>query len=502
MVLQASYCEGRRSAEASRAGPRVGRNALCPCGSGKKYKVCCLEHDKSQRRLQSLEVESGLPSWLVLSRRKLPQFIKYACKVFDLPKLLKSFTDTRRDPDVPTFDVINSLVHTALLRIPSTNALEGDLKEADFQKLLGLSPKQDKKAFSAEVVFNVLDKLDLQPIRDAIIDLFRKAERTKALRDERYGPFRCVAIDGWEPFCSFHRHCPDCLEREVKIKTKGGIVTRTQYYHQYVVAVLVGPLLDIVLGIEPIRNKAARIRAGEKRVTGDEGELTAAHRLLDSIHETYGSFLDAFIFDSLYPNGPMLTKLTKYNYEAFVITKNADNEPLKEALALWEGQPPCLVVDDKENKEHIEFWDTDEIETLDTYKGKTRVFRAVVTHPQKKKRTWCVAVIGDRARRVALPSACKAARARWHIENTAFHQWVTYWNLDHVFHHTSNATMAIVLIWSLVFNLLQFFVYRRLKRPRRPKDPTDTIRHIVEVMLRDVAALPGPIPWMDLLDTK
>ena len=47
----------------------------------------------------------------------------------------------------------------------------------------------------------------------------------------------------------------------------------------------------------------------------------------------------------------------------------------------------------------------------------------------------------------------------------------------------------------LAFNLLQLFVYRRLKRPRRPKDPTDTIRHIVEVMLREVATLPAPIPW-------
>jgi hypothetical protein len=31
------------------------------------------------------------------------------------------------------------------------------------------------------------------------------------------------------------------------------------------------------------------------------------------------------------------------------------------------------------------------------------------------------------------------------------------------------------------------------------KDPTDTIRHIVEVMLREVATLPEPIPWAALL---
>ena len=59
--------------------------------------------------------------------------------------------------------------------------------------------------------------------------------------------------------------------------------------------------------------------------------------------------------------------------------------------------------------------------------------------------------------------------------------------------------MAVLLLWALAFNLLQLFVYRRLGRCRRPKDPTDTIRHIVEVMLRDVATLPAPIPWATLL---
>jgi hypothetical protein len=58
--------------------------------------------------------------------------------------------------------------------------------------------------------------------------------------------------------------------------------------------------------------------------------------------------------------------------------------------------------------------------------------------------------------------------------------------------------LALLLLWMLAFNLLQLFLYRRLNRPRRPKDPTDTIRHLVEVMLREVATLPAPIPWVRL----
>jgi hypothetical protein len=57
--------------------------------------------------------------------------------------------------------------------------------------------------------------------------------------------------------------------------------------------------------------------------------------------------------------------------------------------------------------------------------------------------------------------------------------------------------LAVLLLWTLAFNLLQLFVYRRLNRPRRPKDPTDTSRHIVEIMLREIATLPEPLPWLD-----
>jgi phosphatidylserine decarboxylase len=99
-------------------------------------------------------------------------------------------------------------------------------------------------------------------------------------------------------------------------------------------------------------------------------------------------------------------------------------------------------------------------------------------------------------------TALKATRARWHIENTAFHQWVRRWNLGHVFRHIANALMAVLLLWTLAFNWLQLFVYRRLKRPRRPKDPTHIIRHIVEVMLREMATLPAPLPWRALLDSS
>ncbi len=475
--------------------PRLGSNEACHCGSGIKYKRCCRERDQALRRQLR---GAALPEWIDNSRSKLRQFEKYVCNAFALPDLLASLTDQRRDPKIPTFDVVNSLFHTAVLRIPSINALEGDLKEGDFQKLIGRHPTQDEKVFSADVVANVLDKLHLDGVRVAIEEVIHRAERNKAFRDGCYSALRCVAIDGWEPFCSYDRHCPHCLVRKVKVKRGGEIEEVDQYYHSYVVAMLLGPVLDVVLGIEPVLNEEAR-RDIDSEHTGHEGELTAARRLIDSLHDTYGTFIDAFVMDALYANGPVMTQLDQYGYGGFLVLKKDNNEPLKEALALWQEQGPCEQYQGADKKEHLQFWDSDDIETLDTYKGKVRVIRAVVTKPNEPPTTWCFAIIGKRPRQLARQTALQIIRSRWHIEDTGFNQWIKYWNFGHVFRHTPNALMAVFLLWTLAFNLLQLYIYRRLGRCRRPKDPTDTIRHIVEVMLRDVATLPEPIPWATLL---
>ena len=261
---------------------------------------------------------------------------------------------------------------------------------------------------------------------------------------------------------------------------------------------LLGSVIDVVLGIEPVLNEEAR-RDIDSAHVGHEGELTAARRLIDSLHDTYGGFIDAFVLDALYANGPVMTQLEHCGYGGFLVLKKENNEPLKEALTLWQIQGRCEIYDNHDRKEHVEFWDVDDVETLDTYAGKVRVIRAVVTKPDQDPSTWCFAIIGKRARQLGRRTALQIIRARWHIEDTGFNQWIQYWNFGHVFRHSSNALMAVLLLWTLAFNLLQLFVYRRLGRCRRPKDPTDTIRHIVEVMLRDVATLPAPIPWATFL---
>jgi len=135
--------------------------------------------------------------------------------------------------------------------------------------------------------------------------------------------------------------------------------------------------------------------------------LTAARRLIDSLHGTYGGFLDAFVLDALYANGPVMTQLTGYGYGGFIVLKKEKNEPLKDALALWQIRGLCEKYKDSDRQEQVESWDVDEIETLDTTKAKSAQY--VPRSPNRAKIH----------RPGASPSSGRAARAPARCPNGA-----------------------------------------------------------------------------------
>jgi hypothetical protein len=307
------------------------------------------------------------------------------------------------------------LLFTAVLRLPSLNALEGEAKRAPFQRLLGRRVP-DHKLFSADTAARSLDSLAHEPLRRLLYDVVWQAERNKAFRDGPVGARRCVALDGWQAFSSYHRRCDHCLTRQVR--TAQGEIT--QYYHSFVVAYLLGKELELVLDFEPLRPADLRRKQGQATDHHD-GEQTAALRLLERLHTEFGSFIDLFVLDALYANGPMMTRLSEYDYGAIITVKKETDEPLKDALAIMRVQPSRQSWTDEEKREHIEVWDVDQIKTLDTFKGQVRVVRADVSSIRTgKTTTWCAAVVGARARQLPARTVHRVQRMRWHEENTAF----------------------------------------------------------------------------------
>lgn len=452
---------------------------------------------------------------------RLYQFLRYAIEVFGIGRTLTKVADARRHPEIPTFDVVTSLLLAAVLRVPSLNQLEHLLRTAQFQRLLGhrASKYRNKLLFSADTMADVLDGLEVLTLQAALAEIIKKAERNKAFRDDTFGTYICAAIDGWEPFCSYKRHCPACLTRQIKRKDMykrrssedddveddsgegdpNELVT--QYYHRFVVAFLIAPRIDLTLAIEPLRPEALRVEQGEQPGCGDEGELTAALRLLDRVHATYGCFIDAFALDGLYPCGPVFEKLTQYGYGACVVTRDKRKDPYRFAESIWSTRDkPDVVTEDSETKEAVAFYRLNDVDALSSFSGSVDMLKAVVTRKSGEVSTWVMALVG-KAKRAPLLVALRIMRARWHIENTAFHQWVTKWNLDHCYRHTPNAITAVMHIWAIAFNLMQLFFYRRLNKPRRGRPAPDTIVACVKTMWIDLGTLAEAVPWEALIES-
>jgi len=433
----------------------------------------------------------------------LRQIVSYARKVYGLDRLLGRVVDGRRKPRSAAASVAAVVLYTGLLRIRSFNALEPKLSERPFLRLAGIGEARASLC-SVDTLSRALRVMDLETLRGISVSIVQKAERNKVFREGWHGALRYVALDGWESICSRQRHCPGCLVRQIRVKGPDGKILKVpEYYHRYAVAMLIDKRFDLVLDMEPLLPSDLRppVVKGKRRPRlvkpdEDEGELTAARRLIKRVKKTF-CWLDVVVADALYANGPFLTTVQQLQMGAVIIARKQTDEPLKEALAIWQGHAPHRVVEDERAQERIELWDCPELEMLETYEGKIRVVRGQVSSlrdPQKPPTTWCMLVTG-KATRLADFKVLAVARARWHIENTGFHQWTTRWKFSHVFVHDANGILALFWLFFAAFNLLTLFLYCQLKSYGRDrgKDVTRTISRLIDQMLDDLARLDRPV---------
>jgi len=438
-----------------------------------------------------------------MSHTRGRQLIAYANEVYRVGERLAQIPDARQDPEIPAALIHSTLFLAGLLRIRSLNALEAELEKAWFAHAVGApAPGDGSRLLSSETLSRQLVKMGAEGPRPVLEGMIHQAERNKVFREGWHGALRYVAIDGWEPVQSLKRHCPHCLERVLTVGEGEHKREIVQYYHRCVVALLLGEREEVVLGFESLRNRDQRRLAGDASADCDEGEETAAIRLVERLRKTYGRWLEVIVADGLYANGPFLTALERLHFGAVIVAKQEEQEPLREALHLWAGRPPCETFVDEQARELVELWDCKDLTTLSTFKGPIRVSRAVV-HPldpadDSESKQWCFISIGIPARRLTTRQLFRVIRARWHIENTGFNQWTKHWPFQHVFVNAWRGMEAVFGFLFAAFNLLQLFLYRQVKSYARlkGKDPTKTIISFVAKVREDlVAACSGPLDW-------
>jgi hypothetical protein len=399
---------------------------------------------------------------------QLSHFVRYAQKRFDLPLLAGCFADSRPQPDIPARAVGLSLVLGEVVQLPSLLQLQEETKLPQWQRWVGY-----RHPISHDTFGYVSERLDPAQLRRAAIWINRKLKRGKAFEANKINGLLAVSLDANEQFCSDHRCCEDCLTREITCEDAAGKeFTKTQYYHKQVYAQLSGPVLSVILDVEPMRQ-------------GEE-ECAAALRLLRRMRQKYGvRFFDLVVVDSWYANGPFLkTVVEELGWPVIAVLKQERYEAHQEALALTNGQKPTQVVE-REGRQ-VEIWDVPLVRFTDSYAGPVRVVRVRERWTQRQRvgkqwqteeneQNWIWVVAGD------LDGYDGAAmrdlgHLRWQIENNAFGELTQHWHLTHCAHHHPVAVVALLWIKIIAFTLFHAFAILHGKLFRLGKATLQEVR--------------------------
>jgi hypothetical protein len=379
---------------------------------------------------------------------RLRQFWQAANKGFGLSRHLRGVRDGRADPQVPTFAVSATLFLGALLRKPSFLQLQFDSARRGWQRLIAYAaPITDDR------MVYVCERYRLSDWRAVLVSTNQTLKRNKAFESAKIHGLLVVAMDANEQFKSRCRCCPDCSQRQIKIKNlQGQIEEVTEYYHRFVCAQLHGPDLSVVLDLEPIG-------------PGEE-EAAAALRLLGRMRRLYGPrFFDAVTVDAWYATGPFIKAVQRLGWGVLTVLKQERYEIYQEASALMDQSP---IIPWKWEARQIQLREVRPLPFTDPAIGLMRVVQAQEQWSERRQqggRKTTVArhsfwrwLVSSELDGIPAQGIWRIGHARWGIENHVFNELTQYYHLEHCPHHEPVAIVAWLLILMLAFNLFEWFV--------------------------------------------
>jgi hypothetical protein len=277
-------------------------------------------------------------------------------------------------------------------------------------------------------------------------------KRNKAFESAKIHGLLVAALDGNEQFKSRCRCCPDCCQRQIKIKNaQGQIEEVTEYYHRFVCAQLHGPDLSVALDVEPIRP--------------GEDEAAAALRLLGRMRRLYGPrFLDAVTVDAWYATGPFLKAVQRLGWGVVAVLKQERYEIYQEASALMDQSPPMAW---KWADRQIELREVRQLPFTDPALGLMRVVQAQEQWSERRqqgsqkttvaRQSFWRWLVSPQLEGIPAQGIWRIGHARWGIENHVFNELTQHYHLEHCPHHHPVAIVAWLLILVLAFNLFEWF---------------------------------------------
>ena len=381
----------------------------------------------------------------------MEKFVRYINGVYGVARYLHGIHDGKRRRTIKAGIIGYLLIFSFVLQVSSFNRMKYLLEEnkTRFQNLLPKGTRLPKIDAIRETV-KTMRLSDIRAMFEGIID---KIAENKVLRENTINGLRVAAIDGVELFSSKVKCCEGCLTREVQ--------GEEEYFHRAVVCMTVGSDPHIALGAEMLKPK----NDGSEK---DEGEQTGAKRLLEKLNKAHHHFADVIVADALYMNAPFLNAVKGIGMDAVVRAKDKRLTIVQDALGLFEKREANHEFHDV--KKRVLAWDEDGFhmegcpenirflkfeEQWETAKGKTM-----------KREAWCITTL---SKHISAHTVWLIMRKRWDIENNGFRMLKTYFHADHNYVHGEETNEKILLFILIAFNLVELFLFRRLKNFREQK---------------------------------
>jgi tetratricopeptide (TPR) repeat protein len=93
---------------------KIGRNDLCPCGSGKKYKKCCLASDEAAARAARPVQQAAAPA----RRASLASYVQEHDQLDELTEASNAVVDMVQ---IGNLDAAEQAAHDLLVRFPDVH---------------------------------------------------------------------------------------------------------------------------------------------------------------------------------------------------------------------------------------------------------------------------------------------------------------------------------------------------------------------------------------------
>lgn len=310
---------------------------------------------------------------------------------------------------------------------------------------------------SGDSIGRVGAELRTQDLRNSLHHIYARLKRNKALPG--IGGLTVAVLDGHETCASYLRHCPQCLERRVRI----GAGEKVQYYHRQVTLMLVSGRLRLLLDTELQRP--------------GEDEVATAIRLLRRALVNYPRAFQLLVTDALYCQAPFINFLWAHRKYILAVLKDDRRDIYQDVIGL------CQLIKPSQGsyrKRKCLWWDISGVQSWPQVNSPIRVIRSQETYFIRRQATKTITSettewlwITNLPRSLAgTELVVRLGHARWDIENYGFNELVNGWHTDHVYKHDPVAIEAFYLIAFIAFNIYHAFLLLNLK-PEYRRGKTD-----------------------------